>query len=363
MNSMIKNSNCDNKIYLDRIRVIASIFVVTIHVSAQFINDNLINFSAYKISEFYNFLAQTAVPLFIFISGAIYLNENKCVTYKKIFLSILRFIIMFFVWDFIYLFFDYLLIKNKPLSLLGLIHILETLTDYKYHLWYLLSYIILLALVPILKLICKKENKSQVKYLLIIFLICTCSIDFLKHIVTLINSSHIILKGIKYLFTLIDLINFGKLNNLPVLFISGWYFSTFDFENKRKHILILKWFIGIGVPILSIISEYNLISNYFFLPNYLLTICIFLTFRYSKIANKPNKLLDFVGKHTLGIYLIHVLIIDLIVKYANVILADYYNSLLFILIIPMFILITYLLSITFAVIFDLLPKKIRKWIC
>lgn len=360
----------EKTIYLNRLRVIASLLVVIIHVSALFFSAYSIDNKAWVISTFYNCLSRIAVPLFIMVSGAIYLNENKQITFKKIFSAIFRFTVMFFIWDIFYLCFDYFIIKKGSINSEIFYYLFNSLTKYKYHLWYLLDYIVLLAFTPIIRLICKKENRKQVKYLLLLFLIGTCIVCFLQNLTILFNNSIFLIKEIKQIFSILELINFGKITNLFILFISGWYFSTFDFENRKKLVCILKWTIGIIAPILTILlcfatskNGFYLLSYYYYLPNYILSICVFLTFRYSKIANSQNKFFETISDNSLGIYVTHAFVIDLIYTFILPYFSTYLNSLWMMIIIPIFVISAYVISLLISMILNLLPKKIKKWIC
>ena len=279
----------------------------------------------WKISAFYDGLARIAVPLFIFVSGAIYLNENKKVTYKKILLTILRFIVIFFIWDIFYHVFDLFVREKQALNLSTLKTLFFSLIQYKYHLWYLLAYIALLALTPVLKLICKRENRSQVRYLLIIFVAGTCLFEAFAYLVNAVNATSALYNVFKYLVNVTALANFGKFFSLIILYLSGWYFSTFDFSKYKKAIY---WCFGIGTLLLPIVgificvllNNHNLIAfieNYYYFPCYFLTVTTFLAFRYSKIANTPNKFVDYLCKQTFGIYLIHVLFVDYVTFLAS----------------------------------------------
>lgn len=300
----------ENKIYLNRIRILASLFVVTIHVAALFFYAYSPQSNVWLISTFLNSLSRTAVPLFFFVSGAIYLNENKEVTIKKIIFTILRFVVIFIIWDLLYSVTS-ILLEGENISFKRILTFFE---NYKFHLWYLLSYIFLLAITPVARLICKKENRTQVKYLLIIFILTTCVLGFLSFIFSQFQSSSIIIKIINHALSFLNILfNSSNLGTCIILYISGWYFSTFDFDNKKNLIKIVKWVCGIATPITTLLLCYyknsnalfEIASNYYFLPCYCLTVSIFLTFRYSKIANTPNKFWDFISGKTLGIYLIH----------------------------------------------------------
>lgn len=369
MNQITQSDKNDTILYLNRIRIFASLLVVLLHVSGFFFYDYPVNSYAWIISTFYNCLSRIAVPLFVMIGGAIYLNENKQVEMKKLFLTIVRFIVIFFIWDILYIYFNYFITNHQRFTFFALIDLLKYIINYKQHLWYLLSYIVLLALTPIIRLVCKKENKAQVKYLIILFFVGTSIIGAIDNIVNMIDSSFVLVKGLKYIFSVINLVNFGKMSSLIILFISGWYFSTFDFQNNKKTICILKWLIGMAAPIFTILlcfgvgkDGFSFITEYYYFPNYILSVCVFLTFRYSVFANKEHKLLDAISKNSFCIYLVHMLFIEsIILMFRN--LFVYCNSLLMILIIPVSTIVVYLLSLLLSMLINCLPPKIKKWIC
>ncbi|MGN1258898.1 MAG: acyltransferase [Christensenellales bacterium] len=325
-----------------------------------------INSKGWIISTFYNCLARTAVPLFFFVSGGLYLNEEKEITYKKIFLTILRFVVIFFIWDLIYNVFDQLVINRSKINTNTIINIIQGLINYKYHLWFLPSYIYLIALTPLLRLICKKENRKHVTYLIIIFVVGTCFYKFFEFLISFGNFKHL-----SFLIRFFDLVNFGDISSNVILFISGWYFFTFDFSDKKKLINIFLIIISIITPIITILyciyfntlNAFNIAANYFYLPCYFLTVLIFLKFKYSDVANKKNESLKRLSSNTFGIYLCHVLFLDLVFKIFKSTILTYANTFWMILIIPICALAIYICSNLLSLILNFLPKKIRKWIC
>lgn len=370
MDTETKENEFESTIYLDRIRVLASIFVVVIHFGALYFYNNPVHSNIWIIATFYNCLARIAVPLFVLVSGAIYLNENKEIPIKKLFLTIIRFVVMFFVWDILYQCFDYFVINKCSFNIHAICNILGKLDSYKYHLWYLLSYVLLLSLVPILRLICKKENRAQVKYLLLLFFVGACLLEMFKFLANISDADNIVIRIIRHIVSIIDLINVGKFSNLILIFIAGWYFSTFDFKNFKKRVCAVKWIVGLGAPVLTILlclftneKGFDLMANYYYLPNFVLSVSVFLSFRYSKIANKPNKFLGFVGKRTLGIYLIHVFLIELLNIYILTTVFNHISLMWSIVIIPIGVVLVYVVSLLISSLLYFIPSKTRKWIC
>lgn len=63
---------------LDVLRVISSFMVVLIHVSAIYVSTNINNYNYdFKIGNFFDSISRISVPLFVMISGAFLINNEK----------------------------------------------------------------------------------------------------------------------------------------------------------------------------------------------------------------------------------------------------------------------------------------------
>lgn len=72
----------ERKNYLDVLRVIAIAAVIMIHVSASFVNfyNSSLDFA---LGNIFDSISRLAVPIFLMISGALMLNEEKEFNCKK----------------------------------------------------------------------------------------------------------------------------------------------------------------------------------------------------------------------------------------------------------------------------------------
>ena len=67
-------------VYMDWLRVLATIAVVTIHVSAGYVSMlDASNVSRWMAGNFYDSFSRASVPIFVMISGALLLREQKIV--------------------------------------------------------------------------------------------------------------------------------------------------------------------------------------------------------------------------------------------------------------------------------------------
>lgn len=152
----------------DVIRTIAIFMIVMIHVSAYVVlyYNKDTSSSAFIIANVFNGLSRAGTPMFLMLSGALLLDENKKTDtrtfYKKKLLSILLLLI---IWLFFYASWraiilpkihrqppDFSLFRDYLLKLPGLFS----------HLWYLFMLVGVYILIPILRLFVKKENRYYV---------------------------------------------------------------------------------------------------------------------------------------------------------------------------------------------------------
>ena len=90
-------------IAFDLLRIIAAFSVVVLLVSGVFIDRSPVGSLDFRLSNFVNSISRFGVPIFVMISGAIFLSEEKMVTIKKLWSkNILRMFIVFGVWSFAY---------------------------------------------------------------------------------------------------------------------------------------------------------------------------------------------------------------------------------------------------------------------
>ena len=154
--------------FLDYLRVFAIFFVIMIHVSAQNWYKIDVNDFFWQTFNFYDSISRWSVPVFVMISGALFLNKDIIISqiYKK---YILRLMISFLVWSAFYCF-----LGNRSLSL-------KNILNGEYHMWFIFMIIGLYMLSPIIREIVK--NKKIMKYFLLLAFIFTFFIPFVNQII------------------------------------------------------------------------------------------------------------------------------------------------------------------------------------
>ena len=298
---------------LDLLRILAAFMVIFIHVSGNQWYNTPCNTLAFNIYNFYDSLVRSAVPLFVMLSGIFFLNPKKEKKIKNIFFkNVFKLILIYIIWSIIYYFYD-IIINNKDFSLYNFV---TSVINGPYHFWYIPTIIGLYIISPILIKITQNKNTNKIfKYLFIIFTIsCT-----LKTI-----SSISFIPYIEYLNLIINKLPIDIICQYYSYFLLGYFMYNFDIsKNKRKTIYILGILSVICCAILTFITSYyegknvEYFYNYFSVFTFFEACAIFLFFKHHHFKSESiyQKKVKTISNCTLGIYIIHVLVLNTLLKF------------------------------------------------
>ncbi|MBQ1298473.1 acyltransferase family protein [Candidatus Saccharibacteria bacterium] len=292
-------------LYFDTLRIIAMISVIFVHVSAQNWYAVDIFSRDWTVFNFFDSLSRFGVPIFVMISGALFLRKDQPIEkiYKK---NILRLVVIFFAWSLIYVLYQFFVQKDVTSPSIFISRLLKG----PYHLWFLFMIIGLYMITPFLRKIV--VDKKLTKYFLLLALIFA-----------FILPKSIDLIGIKFplAYETIEYMNkkLGLVIGYSGYFVLGYVLSTIKIPKKTEYILYILGFIGFLVTFIAtcLLSRYENSPDPLFYGNLTLnvlvtSIAIFVFFKkhFHKIKNKKTeKTILFLSKCSLGIYLVHVLIL------------------------------------------------------
>ena len=277
---------------IDLLKVICIFSVILLHVSSHQAFDITYNYiynKNFSILNFYNMITRFCVPGFIIISGMFLLDKD--ISLKTIFRKyVLRMVILYIVFSLIYTTLFYC--KNHSINLIN------TFFMGYYHLWYIYVIIGLYLVTPFLRIIVK--NKQLTIYFIILcfvfssvipFFIELFNIEILRNI-TLNLNLHIPMGYVGY-------------------YVLGYYISK---SNVNKYLVYILGILGLvcNYIVFSTIGyQMNMYDMVFRFPTtYLYTISIFVIFKNIKIKN--NKIIKYLASLTTGIYLVHLIILELL---------------------------------------------------
>lgn len=288
--------------YLDLLRITACFLVVMIHVTARLFETVLSD----RIVSFYNCVGFTGVALFVMMSGALSLREGREADIRSILLhKTLRFFVLYYIWKAFYQAVAMLEI-GEPFNLINIKNeiILASLTKRgaAYHLWFLPMIAMLYMFVPLIRK--GVEDRKVCVYFLSVF--------FSVHILweTLQNYDF----RFRYVFEgFFENNTFELFGGYLGYFILGHYLHTWGDSMRKEHRTAL-YILG-GVSLAVSFFQGSVLNTPFAATAFFMAGALFLLGRRSggqpEDGDSPApRLLSGGAKCTLGIYLIHPLILS-----------------------------------------------------
>lgn len=290
--------------YMDFLRIAATFAVVVLHVAASLWSKADLSSSAWMVSNIFDSSTRWAVPVFVMISGALFLPPRKINIqdiYKK---YILRILISFVVWSAFYA-----LVNNYPeFTLSGL---LTSFVCGAYHMWFLFMIVGLYMITPFLRKIAESDKLTN--YFLVLSLIFTFFIPSILKIPQLAKAQ-----------TLVDNVHFHFTLGYSSYFVAGYFFSHTNLHKRTRIFIYILGIIGLSMTIgLTAYRSFRLGEpNSDFYDNFsigvlLQSIAIFTFAKYRErreLSNRKASILIHLSKCSFGAYLVHVFVLTVLNK-------------------------------------------------
>ncbi len=306
---------------VDFIRCIAIVLIILVHTSGfpyQFLNANISSMDVVNwfTTNVYNAIGTVGVPLFVMLSGALLLSPDKAdqplrVFYKK---RLDRIALPFIFWTIIYFIWT-TTVLSKPLTLYNIGQGL--LGGSYYHIWYIYLLMGLYAVTPVMRVLVKNLSRNLFSYLLILWFAGTVITPFI-HTFTTYTFNPV-------MFVLFDWIGY---------FLLGIYLLSAKFSRRiaitAAVLGLLGSIIGDWIITGTLGQQYTgYFHNYMSATTIVGSGAIFfilLSTRPNLLQNngKVNRVMHWVSENTLGIYLIHIMVL---VALSYPIFGVYLNSL------------------------------------
>ena len=173
-------SKTDRVIWLDLLRVIACIMVITVHASSNYFF-NYANSTNHFWGDIYGSLSRACVPLFVAISGALLLPMTLSST-EFIKRRFSRIFFPFLIWSLVYIVINYISYGLHTSYLISdIIKLPFRFSENGLHLWYLYVLLGLYLFVPIISPWIEKASKRD-KLIFITIWLFTMLIPFVKKV-------------------------------------------------------------------------------------------------------------------------------------------------------------------------------------
>lgn len=345
----------DRLLHYDILRIIAAFSVVMLHSSAQFWYDLPVTDTNWLITNSYDALFRFGVPIFIMISGALFLNPHREVNIKRLFChNILRLVIFYAVWSCLYGLLD---CSRFDMSQLTYKDYIREMLGGRYHLWFVPMIAGVYCLVPVLHSWVQSAKKEIIQYFLILFLVFQIGTFTLKALVWQ-DDLHYIL----------DLIDIPMVCSYVGYFVLGYYLAHVGIEKKYYkwvyagavlslisnvvlgNLLALKK----GTPIADIYDSYGIFT-------FIIVVALYLYFVENKnrfvLSGIWRKLVREVSACTLGIYVMHVGLMEMLKE------AGFHPMSMPIIIgVPVFSIVCFIICLAVAAVLRRIPL-IGRYIC
>ena len=305
----MSNAAQNNRIqYVDVLRVIAAFAVVVIHVCDRFFSETDLTGLDWNVMNFYDSLSRFAVPVFVMISGALFLNPDRELSIKKLYSkNILRIVTAFVFWSAIYAF----------VTAEGTGERVNAFLKGPTHFWYVFVVVGLYICTPILREIAKDDK--LLRYFLIAAFVTAVLIPCVLEVVSFEPLDYVYKKAQLKLFS-----------GYSGYFLLGYYLSKL---RLKKRYMLLFAAAGIGGFVVTVIGTRffslrngtafeSLYSN--FTPNVLaqgIAVFMFVRMALEKREFREDspvwQTIGFFAKNSFGIYLIHILVLSLTERYLH----------------------------------------------
>lgn len=296
---------------LDILRFLAMVSVIVMHICGGVMKE--------LPSKSFNFVVMNSlittitwcIPIFVMISGGLFLNPQKEITATKLFKKyIKRFVIAFGVWSIIYQIYYYVSAMINGGSALNWKGIFYEAIVGPYHMWYLYMLTGIYITIPILRKI--TESKSVTEYFIIVFFVFSflqnygVNIPIIGNAISEIMDKTYLPIGVMYIG----------------YFILGFYIKNFDISRKVEYalyilaaLLLIFNCLVFGIYVLNDIE--GIWSVKYLMPNIIIESSAIYTFfvkRISKINFNKRTVKTFskLTEYGFGIYLVHALINELV---------------------------------------------------
>ncbi len=279
------------------IRVIACIAIVFIH--SYFLGANYleVNSVPYLTVMAIRNLFLWSVPCFVMVSGALLLDPNRKMTYKKLFSKYIpKVAIALVAFTIINTVYSGIADHVAPLDTFKNIWISLFTGNGWPHMWYLYLLLALYLTLPVFRIFVKNTDTKTYNYILIVM---TVVLSIIPGILTLcgLGSGFYLLLNTIY----------------PLFFLLGHYLMTREIRIRKSALAGIFIVCEILTISLTFAGKSPALSNYSFPVNVLSSVAFFMLLKDAHLPATTNnmvaRIIDSIDRSTFGIYLVHLIVL------------------------------------------------------
>ncbi len=300
----------ERNIKLDILRILAALGVVALHVSSEYIEILPVAGVDFNIAVFINSLTRFAVPVFVMISGELFLDTKKEITVKKIWLhNVLRLFVIYLIWSYGYYVFQSLYIWKFDFYRHGPVRTVTGIVYATNHLWFIWMIIGLYILTPVIKTWLKSADEKNIRYFIDIFFF----FQIVRMTLTILVNKSLTDK-------MSELVTITEVSGYIGYYVLGYYLANYKINRNLRTALFVMLPVGIALNFIcaAILSKadgaynpgiYDSFGVFTFLN------CTALYLLVDKMSGKIKKGKAFIinlSKDTLGVYLVHIMLLEVV---------------------------------------------------
>lgn len=297
-------------ISLDIVRIVAIFAVIMLHSSADFVAFYPKSSNEFIIGNIFNAVSRIGVPLFLMISGALFLDERREMTLKIAFSKYVKNLaVITIIWAIFYSAIYHIVFPLLSKQVIDIKEFFGGILFGHRHMWYLFMIIGLYIITPFLKKFVNKENKC----LVLSYIAVSFCINFFEPIIKAINDLGF---HISFVNNWIDRFRLDFFSGYVTYFLVGWYIVHIGINQKWIRHLIYSLGAASLVFIVLFVhftGEYDNVYENIGVPVFLYSVSAFLAINNIQVqlSEKNAKILATLSKLAFGAYIIHMLILTI----------------------------------------------------
>ena len=308
----------DRVLYFDILRIVASFFVIMLHVSAQ--NwDGDINTFEWGVLNFYDGISRWSVPAFVMISGGLFLNRK--IRVKRIYTRyIFRIVTAFIFWSAIYSvvteYFTWSAFHAMGYNFIGYKSMLDSFLKGHYHMWFLFMIVGLYMITPFLRQI--TSSKSLTRYFIMLGIVFAFLVPQAKSVVSLFSEDWgNLINDINTSLHLHFVLGFS------CYFMLGYYLNKYRISRRLETAVVFCGIIGFVATVVltawasrmtespnAIFYSYNSLNV--FAESVFVFIACKRIVRKMAFSDRARPIIRRMSKYSFGVYLVHVIVMDIL---------------------------------------------------
>ena len=336
----------ERNVSLDVLRIAAVMGIIAVHAIDGL--ETIHPLRDWVTRNVYYSMVRWSVPAFIMISGALFLDHNRPLSTRRLFRhNVLRLVVAYCVWTTAYM--PLLMADNRDHLNIVLLFIKGP-----FHLWFLYMIVGLYVIVPLLRQITANRRKEE--YFLCLAFLTASAVPYLLRVISLLDET----TGdvLQYSYSQLGI-------SLPVgftgYFVLGHYLTAYSTDRRKKRLV---YWLGASSTVLIAVATIGLslkMGRFVFMLYEWLTpfaflqsaaVFLYFTSRDWTCLKKHEDRLKKVSKLTFGIYLVHIMVMELIGRSTTLPFP--------IIVIPAYCLVVFALSFAAVTLLDRIPV-VRKY--